>query len=342
MPTWRQGIAVGAWTQIQNSALSKAPISVAVPGNTGPSSKIIAWTGLALDTRDSSLYSAANGGHHDYAGNEVDRIRLSDATPAWTEIRASTAASQISDSVTHYADGRPTSRHSYYGTLVNERRNRIMLVGGSRWGNGFGIGGVTDGFDLSASDWDPAGSYPAGSGSDFVSLGFAVTDDRSTGDIYAFVNFTVLAWSNANNAWTHKINNASVYGQYSATAFDSTRRRILVLGGNANDAGLYDLATNAITPVTLTGAAAASVVGSGYGMAYDPLLDAYLVVTGGGGAVYRINAQTFAVDSLSVSGANGVPAAVNGVWRRFLYVPALKGVVYAPTYDANLWFLRTN
>jgi hypothetical protein len=340
MPAWRQGIDVGVWTPIQNSALSQAPISVVASGD--PASKIIAWTGLALDTRDSSLYSAANGGHTDYAGNEVDRIRLSDAVPAWTEIRAATAPAQITQSVTHYADGRPTSRHSYYGTLVNENRNRIMLVGGSRWGNGFGIGGVTDGFDLATSDWDPAGTYPAGSGSDFVSLGFAMVDDRSSGDIYAFVNFTVVAWSNATNTWTRKVNNASVYGQYAATAFDSSRNRILVLGGNNNDSGYYDVATNSVVPVTVTGPALASVVGQGYGMVYDPLLDAYLVVSGGGGAVYRIDAQTFVADTLSVSGAGNVPAAINNVWRRFLYVPALKGVVYAPTYDSDLWFLRTN
>ena len=29
-------------------------------------------------------------------------------------------------------------------------------------------------------------------------------------------------------------------------------------------------------------------------------------------------------------------------WSRFMYVPTLKGVVYFPIYDGDMWFLRTN
>jgi hypothetical protein len=77
-------------------------------------------------------------------------------------------------------------------------------------------------------------------------------------------------------------------------------------------------------------------------MVYDPLLDAFLVHTGdAGGTVYRINAQTFVVDILPTTGGANQPATTNNVWRRFLYLPKLKGIVYVPTYFGNVWFLRT-
>jgi hypothetical protein len=76
-------------------------------------------------------------------------------------------------------------------------------------------------------------------------------------------------------------------------------------------------------------------------MVYEPWLDAFLARKGGAGStVYKINAQTFAVEPLATTSAS-VPSAFNSVYRKFLFVPALAGVVYCPAYDTNLWFLRT-
>ena len=157
MPAWRQGQAVGEWRQISGSALAAAPRAVIVDGNTGPQSKVIAWASFIIDTRDSSLYSVANGGHHDYAGNEGNRIGLFDGAPRWTERRASTPMAQIGEDVSYYADGRPTSRHTYYGAVMNEVGNRAMVFGGGMWGNGNALS-TMDGFNLSSNDWDAAGA----------------------------------------------------------------------------------------------------------------------------------------------------------------------------------------
>lgn len=337
-------MAVGEWRQIAGTAMSSVPLAVKTfpgLGNTGPSSKVVAWTGLAIDTRDSSLYSAANGGHMDYAGNEVNLIRLSDNLPAWAESLASTPPSQVVTSATHYADGRPTSRHSYYGEVFNEQRNRVMTLGGSRFGNGFLVS-TFDGFNRVTNDWDSANTYPDGPSELSTIAGAAIVEHKSTGDIYAFADWKVLRWSNSDNAWTSLTVSITVYGQYSAAAFDSRRNRVLVAGGNGNDHGLYDLATNTVRDVSFGGPESASISGDGNGMVYDPLLDVFLLrKPGPGNTVYRIDAQTFRVDTLASSGSSSLPAALNGVWRRFLYVPALKGVVYVPTYSDDIWFLRT-
>lgn len=344
MPAWRQGQSVGEWRQL-NTALSSAPMAVKTYpglGNTGPVSKVIAWTGFAVDTRDSSIYSAANGGHGDYAGNEVNRLRLSDNTPTWSEPRASTPAAQIVANTSHYADGRPSARHTYYGSVVNEQRNRVMLFSGARWGDGVSLFNL-DGFNIGTNDWDAARTYADGPSSTLGPYnGWATVGHQASGDVYVVANYAVLRWSNASNSWS-RLSNAPMYGQYSATAVDTRRNRILAVGGNVNDHGYYDIGSNTAVNVTFTGSAAGSLGGSGNGMVYDPVLDAYLLrKDDAGGTIYRINAATFAVDTLPVSGGSAIPATTNGVWTRFLHVPKLKGVVYFPSFGSGAWFLRTH
>ena len=343
MPAWRQGQSVGEWRQISGSALSAAPRAVVVDGNTGPQSKVVAWTSFAIDTRNSSVYSVTNGEHHDYAGNEVNRIQLLDSAPKWTEPRASTQSSQTTDSAEYYADGRPTSRHTYYGAVLNESRNRAMVLGGAQWGNGFALS-TMDGFNLGGNDWDAARSYPNVPSEYSASYGAAVTQNRATGDIYVFGGYTVSRWNSASNTWTRMLANGPTYGQYAASAMDTKRNRILVAGGLNNEHGVYDIASNTMSTVTFTGPNAGNMTGdAGNGMVYDPGLDVYLLrKADAGNTIYRINAQTFYVDTLPNTSGASIPSSANGVWNRFLYVPQLKGVIYFPSYDGNAWFIRTS
>lgn len=347
MPAWRQGVAVGEWRQVSGTALSSAPMAVKTypsVGFWGINAKVDAWNGFAIDTRDSSIYSVANGGHYDYGGNEVNRIRLTDNAPAWTEPRPATPVAQMIGNVTHYADGRPTSRHSYYGVVLNEQRGRAMVLGGSRWGDAGNALPVVDGFNLATNDWDTARTYPDTPASFHQAFGWALVEKKMTGDIYMVASRSVSRWSNATNSWSKLLDTPLLYGQYAASALDTKRNRILVAGGEVNDRGVYDIATNTVQTITFTGPNAADMSGgNGNGMVYDPGLDAYLLRKAGAGAtIYRINAQTFSVDTLPTAGGAPVPAATNGVWRRFLYVPQLKGVVYFPTYGGNFWFIRTS
>lgn len=336
-------MAVGEWKQVGGTALATAPRAVVITLGNGPRFKVDAWNGFAIDTRDSSIYSVANGGHHDYGGNEVNRIRLTDNAPAWTEPRAATPMSQMLESTTHFADGRPTSRHSYYGAVLNELRGRAMVLGGSRWGDGYSHSAV-DGFNLATNDWDTARTYPDTPTGFQQVMGSALVEQKTTGDIYIVANRAVMRWSNATNNWSKLLDTPSLYGQYAASALDTKRNRILVAGGEVNDRGVYDIATNTVQTITFAGSNAAAMTGdTGNGMVYDPGLDAYLLRKPGAGAtIYRINAQTFSVDTLPNTGGASVPSAVNGVWKRFLYVPQLKGVVYFPSYDGNFWFIRTS
>ena len=104
-----------------------------------------------------------------------------------------------------------------------------------------------------ATTGTPRRSYPNAPSEFTAALGSAVTQDRATGDIYVFGNFAVARWSSASNTWTRLLSNTGTYGQYAASAKDTKRNRILVVGGENNDRGLYDMASNTMSSVTFTG-----------------------------------------------------------------------------------------
>ncbi len=333
-PSWQSGQGLFAWRAVPGTKLSSAPPSAIVPGNTGPISKVIAWCGMALDTRDSTLYSAANGGHMDYAGNEVNAIRLSNDTPSWTERRAPTPAGQVIFNAGYYADGRPTSRHSYFAEVFVESKGRVMTVGaGSAWGPGDGKSFV-DGFDPATNDWDPAGTYP--SVPSLQGPSYTVAKDPKTDDVYVVSNYRLMRFRTTMNSRTTLTASFAVYGYETAAAVDTKRNRILFVGGQANGAGyVYPIAGGAGAVANL------GITEGALGIAYVPSLDAFLVRSAsGGGQVTRIDAGSLQVTSLSTTGGAGIPSSTNGVYTRFAYAPGLGGVVYVPGYDSDVYFLR--
>src|SRR5690606_10492391 len=109
-----------------------------------------------------------NGGHADYAGNEVYEIDLSVDAPAWKILRQPTpmkfvVPSNASKGVfnDYYLDGRPSSTHTYYALNYLATRKAIFKFGaGSVWGTGNEKNWKTDAFSLVNNDWQPAGSWP--------------------------------------------------------------------------------------------------------------------------------------------------------------------------------------
>lgn len=332
-PAWQNGQALNAWRAVPGTKLSSSPPSVSVPGSTGPRSKVVAWCGMAIDTRDSTLYSAANGGHNDYSGNEVNAIRLSDNQPKWIERRAPTPAGQIVYNAGYYSDGRPTSRHSYYAEVFLESKNRVMSFGaGSAWGPGDGKAFV-DGFSSTANDWDPAGTYP--SLPSFTHPSYAVAKAANE-DVYVVMGYRLMRYRPSTNAWTTLTTSFEVYGYETAGAVDTTRNRILFVGGEGNSAGYVYSITNGTGSVASLG-----ISGSALGVVYVPSLDAFLVRSAGaGGHVTRIDAATLQKTSLATTGGASIPSSENGVYTRFAYAPGLGGIVYVPGYESDVYFLR--
>ncbi len=343
VPAWVSALSPGEWHQIPNTSMSGIEPSPRPPGNTGPASKVIAWTSFVVDTRTSKVYSLANGGHYDYAGNEVDELDLERPQPVWAARLGPTPNAQITGCGSYYADDRPTSRHSYYGVTLNEFEDRIMLFGGGIWcANGTTHTAISS-YNISANTWSPSTAH------DHIPVIFAgvpaYSRDPFTGNVYVSRNFAFGRWNRSTNTFTNLTPGGSgPAGDGAMSAMDTTRGCILFLGGPAASRHYYTLSTNAWTQVTLTGPNAADVSGAGKAaMVYVEAIDRYLIRLGGaGGTVYQVHPSTFEVTVFATTGGASVPSTQNGPYNKFLYAPRLRGIVYVPSYSGNVWFLRAH
>jgi hypothetical protein len=343
LPPWVAALAIGAWYQIPNTAISSVDPMPTPNGDTGPKSKVFTWTSFIVDTRTSRLYSVANGGHRDYSGNEVDMLDLSVAQPAWQQLLAPTPNDQIGDCNSYYADGHPASRHTYYGVTLDVANDRIMLFGGVPWCSMGGFHFATSSYQIGANQWNPANMHP--DVPRYFSSEPAYTLDPATGDVYGAQDQNYGRWNRATNDFTDlNPKGTGAQGTGAPSAMDTKRGRIYVVGGQKGDSHHYTLATDTWAAATLTGTDAATVQGSGQGgMIYLPAIDAFLLrLAGAGGTVYQIDAATFAVTQFPTSGGDTIPATQNGPYNKFLYVPHLGGCVYVPDHGTSIWFLRTN
>lgn len=353
LPTWVP--AVGTWAQITGTTLSTVDPSPTPSGATGPQSKISAWNGFAVNPATSDVWLVAAGGHADYAGNEVNKLNLASNSPAWTQVLAPTSNANLVDAASYYADGKPTSRHHFYGVQFSAAASRVMLFGGSMWAAGGGFHNAISGFHVGTQTYDSSATH-GNMGGAYGSDVFASCVDTNTGHIYIFQDFGVGRWHSGTFAWSEVLapGGGNPAGQNGPTAFDSTRNRIFLVGGQYTHRHLYDIAGNSFSQPTLTGAAASAVenCSAGSSMVYVPALDVYLLrPTGSGGTVYQITASgsTFTCTTFATSGGASIPESANndgsnanGPYAKFIYVPNCKGVWYTPRHNANGWFLRVH
>lgn len=337
-PAWADTLAAGQWYEIPNTAIKSVDPAVKPQGG-HPAAKVTAWTSMAADTRTSKVYSVAGGGHTDYSGNEVDALTLEAENPYWAEMLAPTPDSDIV-TADYYRDGRPASRHHYYGITFNETDDRIMMFGGARWEDG-DCSLAHDSYNIGTNSYSAAGTHPVNPDVLRHVGGCASSADPSTGDVYGFGNWYAYKWTRATNSWA-ELPGAGLWGAYAMSSFDTARRRILILGGRNSEHGLYTLASNTQAAITLSGADSVSVAAAWLGaMVYIPVLDRFLVrLAATGPTVYQINPETFEVTTFTTAGGASIPATPNGPLNKFLYVPRLGGCVYVPTYEGNAWFLK--
>jgi hypothetical protein len=342
-------LAIGQWYEIPNTKLSSVDPSPVPPGVEGPQAKVDDWNSFVADSRTSKVYSVANGGHAGYGGNEVDALELDREVPRWVQVLAPTPNASITGCVEYYADGRPTSRHTYYGVLLNEFEDRIMLLGGSWYcSTGTPFLSTMDSYNISGNSYSPAGTHPRLPSPFGTTYYVSYTSNPLTGDIYAISFRQIGRWNRSTNTFTANLSpTGSAPWGGDQSAFDTSRGRIAIVGGQNIDHAYYTLASNSWTGITLTGANAPNITNLGQaGMFYVAAIDKYLVrALPAGGTVYQIDASTFEVTTFTTTGGSSIPVSgnvsvPNGPYNRFLYLPRLGGAVYVPSYSGNAWFLR--
>jgi hypothetical protein len=340
LPAWRSSLAAWEWTEIATASIAGVVPSPQPTG--GPTSRINAWNGMTCV--GSLVCMAGVGGHADWSGNEGYGCELMTETPTWSLLNQPTANADLTIDTEYYADGKPTSSHTYYQLHGDVARSRIFRMGiGSAWGSGNYQRSNVDAFDLTAGDWDTANTWP--DVPDTTSIARAQARDYATDDVWACGAVRVSRWNSAAGEWEQKANlpNNGSATYYRASVFDAIRQRYVVLGDafrTPNGGLVYSVSGNLWSTVDLTGASASAVAAAAGNVAYhDVPNDRYLVFLGSG-AVVTVDPVTWEATPLSTTGGPP-PAAVNGVFQKAVWVPAMKGYAYQPSGTSNLWFLAS-
>lgn len=350
-PAWRRDVKAWQWVRIPGSDLSSVRPARPVPGDLR--NRINAWNGLAADVHHNRLFSAGNGGHADYSGNEVYSIDLSVDSPGWRMLREPSAPEHIVralvDGVRHdyYLDGRPSSTHTYYALNYLVSHDAIFKFGaGSLWGSGNEANWKTDVFSLKANDWQPPGSWPdvipeEPSGRDATAASICM--NPMTDEVYIAARGlrrfdpATGTFSYLRARWPQ--NSSATYAR--GCAVDPVRKRVVYFGDayNVPTGGLvYDVAINKISAISFSGEAAAEITKGASFAWYEPQLDRFLLKTNIADRVYAIDPVSFEVSRVPTVGGEEMPNAANGVQSRWQRFPNLGGYAYYARHGDGLWF----
>ncbi len=353
VPAWVSALPLWHWHEIPNTALSSVDPAIQPLGITGPRSKIEAWCGASLKRQGSVYMLGAAGGHADYAGNEVNALKLNTATPQWVQSRAPSSNTDIINLAQFYLDHKPAAAHTYYNTQFIESLNRMMVFASGGMSGSFppapgGFPYMGDkrsfSFNLSTNDWDSP-DYVAQFPGDGDSIAALCVKHPWTDDVYYSRSYGTgwYRWTRSTNTWA-KLSNASRAPWYAGAAIDPLRNRMLVVGGYSASAPLVLNLDGTSLAVNFSGLGASALTLSGYpGIVYDESLDRYVVAFNSGNSirVLRVHPETWLVDEPSMTG-NAPASRLNGVLNAIQYAPELRGVVVANKHNGNVFFARTS
>jgi hypothetical protein len=340
------------WIQIPGTALSSVPPSVVSSG--APSSKITAWCGATLRTKGSIYIIGMAGGHADYAGNEVNALTLNTDAPRWVEKAPPSPRSQLLDQSQFYLDLRPGATHTYYASQFINATDRFVVLAspgmldpslpapppGWAYAN---TDKYTPSLNWVTGIWEAPTAFPKfPSDGDFTAA--LVAKHPVTEDIYYSRNYSDgwYKWTRTTNTWS-KLSNVSRGPWYAGASIDPKRNRMLIVGGygNSQPPEVRNLDGSSIS-VNFTGlGASALTLGSYPGVIFDELNDRYIVLANGSSKVelLAVHAQTWEVSRPTLLGTAPFNR-MNGIQNSVQYVPELRGLVFANSYEGNVYFMR--
>ena len=323
------------WCEITNTKLESVCPRPSPGGATGCSSVIVAWSGAAADVDNNQLY-IWGGGHNDYHGNEVYALDL--VALSMKRLNEPSPASAVLDCSDQYADGLPSSRHTYDALTFLPGEKALFAFGGSKATCGF-LANDTWTFSPANLTWTPRKQGGPPSGSPGVMADFDAASNRvllhdSGGAFWSF--------DPATNAYLRLRDNITV--DYHMTGRIDPKRQVFVMMGGGQLRAIsiapgssYDLMNwdNATTGCDVLRMAPSP------GLTYDPAQDR-LVGWAGGDDVYLFDADAKACTKASFPGGPGPkgPATNQGTFGRFRYFPKLGVFVVVSDWQSNAYSLR--
>jgi hypothetical protein len=332
------------WFQIPNTTInSVCAVNQGFPevaGNEGCTAITDDWSGGVMDTARNRLL-IWGGGHSGYAGNEVyaleldtlSMVRLDDPS---TPVTAQPATCAGFTNPTTYADGRPSSRHTYNQLAYLPNVDAMFAWGGSQWPCGF-FADDTWLFNLSDLSWTQKSHTNVPS----RNYGRAMALDPNTNLIYARDDFNLFSYNVETDTWTTRSGSSGMDDNKNAVVDPVRKRYYLHTNATATTLFWYDISspsgTLALQSIQTTGCS--GFIGNYQaGMEYDPIQDR-IVGWSGGNTVYVLNPDTGSCTTVAPSGGPTTVSA-QGTWGRFRYSAALNIFVVCNSVNENCFSLR--
>lgn len=346
VPSWITSASVHQWVAVPNSNPSTQYAPASEMG--GVQNIVQAWCGAEIA---GTKYILHGGGHADYGGNEWLSLDLRSETPSWSVLIPRTPVGSLLGGSNYYADGLPTSRHTYYGFHYIPSLNRILRFNGDMGFayNGTPVGGAADvrttavdAFNLGTNLWEVGYSSMDAEYASETSM----ARDPATDDVYGWDGATnrVHKWTAATNTGAAFVDAAGVEGRGGAMVVDAVAGRLVRFGGRATT-GITTITLTSPTKATqtATGPAAAAVnalSGEGAGIAHDATNNVAYILDRAGANLYKVRLSDFYSEQVTPTGAT--PASpINQVWGRLRFCEALGGIVYIPVWNSSVYFMRT-
>jgi hypothetical protein len=314
------------------------------PGGTGLDLLAVtkAWSGGFAAISGSKLY-VHGGGHDDSANNGVYVFDYSgtDRPAGWTLPSISAVSAVEADTNNVYADGRPTSVHTYNGTIYAHHNNRLYRIGGSFYKGG-NLAHYSIRYDIGSNTWTQLPNFPGGG----TYALFNTIYDPSSGKILAgFAGYSYAAFlRTSNDTWSSIKNTNASFGSEGCGAFDPTRNRGILVGEGSNHVVTIDWNAETVTASTLNASGATAMLSQAGSCFYDSATDRYWLFGGeyrddnnfkspGWTTLYEMNAETFAITAHPLTG-DTIPMQYQwGSYGRFVFMPAWRAIGTVASVD---------
>jgi hypothetical protein len=289
------------------------------------------------------------GGHNNYGGNEIYAFSLQSAS--WTMVIAPSDPAKRNDAAspnpngTHYADGRPSSRHTAAALCFAALSDSLFSTAcGASYGDATIQNLDVDSFSFTTGAWKTDWAAQPGNPANGVGNGTICGYHPLTGEIWAHPS-GIRPLSKLNpftGVWTQY---ADSFCEYLGTGcLDYTRNRLLVIGSSPGHQFQYwDLSNPNAAPVAITtsGAAGGQALENmaGPGFVYDPVGDRY-IGWNGGATLYVLNPTTWVWSTLTMTGFTPGSPDIYGTYGRFFYSPRIRGVGCVSATTENVWFCK--
>jgi purple acid phosphatase-like protein len=295
-----------------------------------------AWSGGIADVGRNRLI-VWGGGHHDYSGNEVYAVTLSDQKM----IRLTNPGPPVTDpnatGVTTLADGTPNSRHTYNGLAYIAHADRMFVFGGSLAGIGF-AGNDTWTLNLATMQWQRMD--PVNGGTPGANYGAMADYDPNTQTI--FLHDTANLWQYTFETNTYKNLTAatgSALDIHNSGVIDPKRRLFFTIGVGMHVINIAPGSNFALQDWSALTVGCSGFQNSAYpGLAYDPVQDRIIGWTGGN-TLFVFNPDTKTCTTTTFTGGPGAEQ-LNGTDGRFRYFPGLNAFVVANDANENVYVLK--